>query len=87
MTAPSPCVRGCSSPTNPSFSRACLYELTPDRDFLLGPLPGAPRVRVAIGAGHAAEFAAVLGVVLSEMVLDGARRHPVEPFRLHRPGL
>lgn len=70
-----------------AFSRACLYELPPDRDFLLGPLPSAPRIRVAIGAGHAAKFAALFGAVLSVMVLDGESRHPVEPFRLDRPGL
>lgn len=69
------------------FSRACLYELTPDRDFVLGPVPGAPRVRVAIGAGHAAKFAALFGLVLSEMVLDGESSHPVALFRADRPGL
>jgi glycine/D-amino acid oxidase-like deaminating enzyme len=67
-----------------AFSRACLYELPADRDFILGPLPGEPRVRVAIGAGHAAKFAALLGLVLSEMVLDGASCHPVAPFRVDR---
>jgi monomeric sarcosine oxidase len=70
-----------------AFSRACLYELTADRAFILGPLPGAPRVRVAIGAGHAAKFAALFGIVLSEMALDGESRHPVAPFRVDRPGL
>ena len=70
-----------------AFSRACLYELTADRDFILGPLPGMPRVRVVIGAGHAAKFAALFGLVLSEMVLDGESRHPVASFRVDRPGL
>ncbi len=29
----------------------CLYTLTPDRDFVVGPLPGHPAVLVGLGAG------------------------------------
>jgi sarcosine oxidase len=68
-------------------SRACLYELPPDRDFLLGPLPGMPRIRVALGAGHAAKFGALIGIILSEMVVDGASSLPVAAFRLDRAAL
>ena len=68
-------------------SRACLYELPADRDFILGPLPDHPRVQVAIGAGHAAKFAALFGTVLSELVLDGRASVPVEAFRVGRPAL
>jgi glycine/D-amino acid oxidase-like deaminating enzyme len=35
----------------------CLYTLTPDRDFALGPLPGHDRVLVALGAAHGFKFA------------------------------
>jgi glycine/D-amino acid oxidase-like deaminating enzyme len=68
-------------------SRACLYELPPDRDFLLGPLPQAPRVHIALGAGHAAKFGALFGIILSDLVLDGASTHPIHAFRLDRPAL
>jgi sarcosine oxidase len=61
-------------------SRACLYDLTPDRDFVLGSLPGLPRINVAIGAGHGAKFGAFFGTVLSELVLDAATPHPIDAF-------
>ncbi len=70
-----------------AYGRACLYELPPDHDFVLGPLPEHPRIRVALGAGHAAKFAALFGLVLSEMVCDGASSHPVDAFRVDRPAL
>jgi monomeric sarcosine oxidase len=66
-------------------SRACLYELPPDRHFFLGPVVGCDRILVAIGAGHGAKFAALFGVVLSELALDGATGHPVEAFAPARP--
>ncbi len=68
-------------------SRACLYELPPDRDFVLGPLPAHPRVQVAIGAGHAAKFAALLGAVLADLACRGRTEHPVAAFRPDRPAL
>ncbi len=68
-------------------SRACLYELPPDRDFILGPLPGVPRVHVAVGAGHAAKFAALFGVILADLVCDGRTPHPIEAFRPDRWGV
>lgn len=70
-----------------AYSRACLYELPADRDFVLGPLPGHPRVKVAIGAGHAAKFGALLGAVLSDLVCDGVTEHPIAAFAADRPAL
>jgi monomeric sarcosine oxidase len=61
-------------------SRACLYDLPPDRDFLLGPVPGADRLLCAIGAGHGAKFAALFGSVLAELALDGRTEHPIAAF-------
>ncbi len=66
-------------------SRACLYELPPDRHFFLGAIPESRRVLVAIGAGHGAKFAALFGTVLSEIALDGETAHPIEPFAVDRP--
>jgi monomeric sarcosine oxidase len=65
-------------------SRACLYELPPDRDLVLGPLPELPRVHVAIGAGHGAKFAALFGAVLADLVCDGATTHDVAAFAAAR---
>jgi sarcosine oxidase len=69
------------------YTRCCLYDMPPDRDFVVDRLPGHPRIAVAIGAGHAAKFAGVLGRILSELVLDGATRYPIDAFRADRPAL
>lgn len=68
-------------------TRACVYDMPPDRDFILDQLPGHPRLTLALGAGHAAKFAGVIGQIVSEMVLTGSTRFPVEPFRIDRPAI
>lgn len=69
------------------YTKTCLYTLTPDRDLVLGPLSEAPQVMVAVGAGHAFKFAALIGEILSELALDGGTSHPIEAFRTDRPVL
>ncbi len=69
------------------YTRCCLYDMPPDRDFVLDLVPGHPRLAVAIGAGHAAKFAGLLGRILSELTLDGATPLPIEAFRADRPAL
>ena len=61
----------------------CLYALTPDHDFLLGRVPGAP-VSVAVGLGHAFKFAPVIGRILADLATSGASRHPIDRFRVDR---
>jgi sarcosine oxidase len=68
-----------------SHTKTCLYTLTPDRDFVIDRVAQAPRVWVAIGAGHAFKFASVLGRCLSQLALDGATDVDLEPFRIDRP--
>jgi sarcosine oxidase len=68
-------------------TRSCLYDMPPDRDFVVDRLPGEQRIAVCVGAGHAAKFAAVLGRILSELALDGATELPIEAFRADRPAL
>jgi sarcosine oxidase len=69
------------------FSRTCIYDMTPDRDFVLDRLPGHPRITVGFGAAHAAKFAALIGEILAEVALEGASRHPIGSFRADRPAL
>lgn len=69
------------------FSRTCLYDMTPDRDFVLDRLPGHPRITVGFGAAHAAKFAALIGEILTELALEGSSRHPIGSFRADRPAL
>jgi sarcosine oxidase len=69
------------------YTRCCLYDMPPDRDFVLDRVPGHPNVLVAVGAGHAAKFAALFGRILSELVLDGGSAFPIGPFRADRAAL
>ena len=65
-------------------SKRCLYALTPDRDFVISPVPGYENVIVGLGAAHSFKFAPAFGGMLLDLV-DG---HPVDPvFRLDRPGI
>jgi monomeric sarcosine oxidase len=69
------------------YTRCCLYDMPPDRDFVIDTVPAHERISVCIGAGHAAKFAALLGRILAELALDGATSFPITPFRADRPAL
>jgi sarcosine oxidase len=69
------------------YTRCCLYDMPPDRDFVVDRVPGFERLCVCIGAGHAAKFAGLLGRILSELVLDGGTAFPIDAFRADRPAL
>lgn len=69
------------------YSKTCLYTLTPDQHFVIDALPGDPRIVVAVGAGHAYKFAALIGAILTELVCDRASTHPVDTFALDRPAV
>jgi sarcosine oxidase len=69
------------------YSKTCLYTIPPDQNFVLDALPEDPRIVVAVGAGHAYKFAALIGQILAELATDGTSAHPVEAFALTRPAL
>jgi sarcosine oxidase len=69
------------------LSKTCLYDMPPDRDFVVDRLPGQERVLVCIGAGHAAKFAGLLGRILADLALRGETPHPIEAFRPDRPAM
>jgi sarcosine oxidase len=69
------------------YSRTCLYDMPPDRDFVVDRLPGEERVLLCIGAGHAAKFAGILGRILADLALHGETAHPIEAFRADRPAM
>jgi sarcosine oxidase len=68
-------------------SATCLYTLTPDRDLVLGPLPGHDRVLVALGAAHGFKFAPLLGRVLADLALHDGTDVDIAPFAVDRPAL
>lgn len=52
---------------------AGLYEMSPDRHALLGPAPGCPNLFLINGSsGHGVMHAPALGLLLAEILLDGA---------------
>jgi sarcosine oxidase len=71
----------------PARSKTCLYTLTPDRDFVISPLPSHPNVIAAVTDGHGFKFASLIGRVLAEMALEYEPSVDLSRFRADRPGL
>jgi sarcosine oxidase len=68
-------------------STTCLYTLPPDRDLVLGPLPGHDRVLVGLGAAHGFKFAPLLGRLLADLALHGGTEVDLDPFDPGRAAL
>jgi sarcosine oxidase len=71
----------------PVRSVRCQYTLTPDRDFVLGTVPGHESVVVGLGAAHGFKFAPTLGRLLADVAVGAGTSADLTPFRLDRPGL
>ena len=65
----------------------CQYTLTPDRDFVLSPVPDHPRVVVGLGAAHGFKFAPTLGRLLAALALDEQPAVHLSAYRFDRPAL
>ncbi len=64
----------------------CMYTMTPDRDFLIGPHPHNPNVLVSAGfSGHGFKFSTLVGKILAELATGGTTEYPIDRFRLDRP--
>jgi sarcosine oxidase len=68
-------------------SKTCVYDLTPDRNFVVDTVPGFPHISLCIGAGHAAKFAALLGHILADLAIDGETSCAIDSFTLGRPAI
>lgn len=58
----------------------CQYALTPDRRFVLSPLPEHPDIIVGLTAGHGFKFTPAIGRVLAELALDGESTDDLSAF-------
>lgn len=59
----------------------CLYTLTPDLNFVIGPHPAHPQVQVAAGfSGHGFKFCSVVGEMLADLATGGRARHDIGLF-------
>jgi sarcosine oxidase len=65
----------------------CLYTLPPDRDFVVGGLPGHPDIVVGLGAGHGFKFTPTFGRVLADLATDGTTGSDITPFAPDRRAL
>jgi len=72
---------------DPVKTVTCLYTLTPDRDFVVGPLPDHPSVLIGLGAGHAFKFAPTLGRILADLATDGTTPSDISALAPDRPAL
>ena len=76
----------------PVRSLRCQYTLTPDRDFVIAPVPGHPAVVVGLGAAHGFKFAPTFGRLLADLAVTGVTDTdltavPAGPSRPDRPRL
>jgi sarcosine oxidase len=71
----------------PVRSLRCQYTLTPDRDFVISPVPGHEAVVVGLGAAHGFKFAPTFGRLLADLVVEGSTPTDLTAFRLQRPAL
>jgi sarcosine oxidase len=69
------------------YTKTCLYDMPPDREFVLGTVPGIAQVAFFCGAGHAFKFAGLVGRILSEIALEGRTRYEIDAFRPDREAL
>ena len=54
---------------------AGLYEVSPDHNAILGPVPDLPRFVLANGfSGHGMQHAPAVGKAISEVIADGESR-------------
>jgi sarcosine oxidase len=66
-------------------AKTCLYTVTPDGDFIIDRLPGAPSILVASPcSGHGFKFAPAIGEILADLADGRAPRHDISRFRLDR---
>ena len=69
------------------YTKTCLYDMPPDREFVLGTLPEHPQISIFVGAGHGFKFASLVGKILSELAVYSNTEYPIEAFRVDRPAL
>ena len=68
-------------------AKTCLYTMTPDGDFIIDRLPGAPQIVIASPcSGHGFKFAPAIGEILADLATEGATRHDISRFALARFG-
>jgi monomeric sarcosine oxidase len=69
-------------------TRVCIYNNTPDDDFIIDWHPGIENVLLVTGfSGHGFKFGSLVGRISAELLLAGRTSWEIERFRLGRFGL
>lgn len=64
---------------------SCMYDVSPDEDFILDRVPGDPRIVFATGlSGHGFKFGLLLGELLASLLCDTTPAVPLNRFQLAR---
>jgi sarcosine oxidase len=67
--------------TGPLRAQVCMYINTPDDGFVIGPLPGRPRVVLAGPmASHGYKFSSVAGEIAADLATEGTTGHDISLF-------
>jgi sarcosine oxidase len=69
------------------YTKTCLYDMPPDRDFIIDALPLHPNILIANGAGHSYKFTSLIGKILSQLSTENKTPYNIHRFRLNRPAL
>jgi monomeric sarcosine oxidase len=63
----------------------CMYDMTPDEDFILDTIPGAGRITIGSGfSGHGFKFGLLIGELLAAVALGEEPEFPLDRFRIAR---
>jgi sarcosine oxidase len=65
--------------------KTCLYTMPPDRDFVVGPVPGHPNVLIALGAAHGFKFTSLFGRIMADLAVAGETTADIAGFEVDRP--
>ena len=66
-------------------AKTCLYTMSPDEHFVIGPHPQFASCSVACGfSGHGFKFAGVVGEILADLAISGSTPHPIGLFSPRR---
>lgn len=69
----------------PLTLRGCIYTVTPDEDFIIDAVPGAPQaVFASCCSGHGFKFASAIGEILADLSTTGQPAFDLSPFSLSR---
>jgi monomeric sarcosine oxidase len=68
-----------------AFVDRCMYDMTPDQDFIIDMHPGGSGVVIGTGfSGHGFKFGILIGKLLADLALSRTPEFPLDRFRIDR---